>query len=149
MAVSTQHIQMSRRDRALYTKLCEDRQQQYAAHIATMSGDRTRLDLWATEMTLRFGPVVRIHAHVVDWLTALMIVMYGEACSGADKTIRIYQYDENNEPVMDLDSEGSQYHVFKLSDAWPDKFTPAMDERAAAWANGKMLPGNIQYLQVG
>lgn len=144
MAVSTKHLQMTDKDRRLYHAICGQRQREYAAHIATMEIP-TALSDWAADMAARFGPVVRVHAHIVDWITALMIVQYGEAVECDPGTIKIHQYDEDGAPKLDKDGE----HVFEMCDGWPAFFTHENIARAEAWRNGSLVPGAVEVLGRG
>ncbi len=141
MSVSTRHLTMNNRDRKLYTKICQQRELEFAAHIATMV-PVPELGMWATDMTSLYGPQVRRGAFVVDWLTALMIVRYGEAVVADPGSVKIYLYDGDGEPILDANGD----HDSKRIDGWPTQFQPDDLARAEAWLRGSMVPGNIQYL---
>jgi len=61
-----------------YEDLCKLRRQAWAAHLATMTPDE-KLLAWEATMVKRHGPKVQAHANALPWLTALMVVRYGEA----------------------------------------------------------------------
>lgn len=60
-----------------YLPVLAERSTRYAAHVATLPIPPA-LAAWALAMTQRFGAYVRVHHYVADWITALLIVRYGE-----------------------------------------------------------------------
>lgn len=60
------------------TDVLADRATRYAAHLATMTVEPD-LIAWAMQMATQFGPYVRVHHFIHDsWLTALLVIRYGE-----------------------------------------------------------------------
>jgi hypothetical protein len=55
----------------------QDRADRYAAHLATMVFSPAMVQ-WALAMSRQYGPWVKVHHFVADWLTALLIIRYGE-----------------------------------------------------------------------
>lgn len=60
-----------------YLPVLAARSARYAAHVARLVVT-SALAAWALAMTQRFGAYVRVHHYVADWITALLIVRYGE-----------------------------------------------------------------------
>ncbi len=54
-----------------------DRSARYAAHVATMTVTPD-IALWALAMSQKYGPYVRANYYIADWITALLILRYGE-----------------------------------------------------------------------
>lgn len=62
-----------------YAALCIERARAYAAHFATMDLHPYLL-LWSAEMEKKYGrATVKVHHNYLPWLSALMVVRYGEA----------------------------------------------------------------------
>ena len=61
-----------------YEATCAGRRAEYRARLDgfTISDG---LKGWAADMTARFGPLVQVWNHRLDWITALAVVRYGEA----------------------------------------------------------------------
>jgi hypothetical protein len=55
----------------------------FAAHVASMV-IHPDMQAFADTMTQRFGPFVRVHHFIADWITAFLIVRYGEESRGYD-----------------------------------------------------------------
>lgn len=55
----------------------QDRATRYTAHVAAMVIDPA-IAIWAMAMTTKYGPFVKIHHFVADWVTALLVLRYGE-----------------------------------------------------------------------
>lgn len=77
--------QVVRHDTGATSDACDDylatlasRAASYAAHIAAMQMDPD-VPAWALAMAGKHGPYVRVHHQITDWLTALLILRYGEA----------------------------------------------------------------------
>ena len=62
---------------AIHLPVLGARADRFAAHVATMT-IHPAIASFAEQMAMRFGAYVRVHAFVADWLTALLIVRYGE-----------------------------------------------------------------------
>lgn len=55
-----------------------DRAARYAAHLATMTIEPDMI-AWAMQMAAHYGPYVKVHHFIHDsWLTALLVLRYGE-----------------------------------------------------------------------
>jgi hypothetical protein len=61
-----------------YEDLCKLRRQAWAAHMATMTAPDA-LAAWEATIIKRHGPKVQVWANQLPWMTALMVVRYGEA----------------------------------------------------------------------
>ena len=61
-----------------YAQVLAIRQKAYAEHVAAMPVDE-EIAAWAERMTAKHGPKVKVWENVIDWLTALLIVRWGEA----------------------------------------------------------------------
>lgn len=62
-----------------YAAVCIERARAYAAHFATMD-IHPYLILWSVEMEKKYGrTTVKVHHNYLPWLSALMVVRYGEA----------------------------------------------------------------------
>lgn len=60
-----------------YLSTLEERATRFAAHVATMAMT-PEIAAWALAMAGRYGSWVRVHHFIADWITALLIVRYGE-----------------------------------------------------------------------
>lgn len=123
-----------------YVAVVQARLDAYAAHMATMTEVPAALVAWAGVMTAKYGPRVGMHFvgndEVVidgmyiremkdfsyDWLTALMVVRYGEEPDGAKVT-----GDHNG---------------------WPTSFSEDDVARAQRWAAGDH-PYGVHYFPKG
>ena len=94
------------------------RAETYAAHVASMSL-MPHVVQWAISMAAQYGPYVRIHSFIADWVTALLIVRYGEEPDGT-KTV-----------------DGVE---------WPSAFTDADMGRAMQLLNGHNWPVELNRL---
>ena len=66
-----------------YLPVLQERADTYAAHIATMALPPD-VTYWAMAMTRKYGgSYVRAHHFIADWVTALLIAMYGEEPDGS------------------------------------------------------------------
>lgn len=82
---------------------------------------RAHLEAWAARMTAQHGaPHIQVH-QVPDlpWLTALMVVMWGEA------------------PITDNGAGGWRR-------VWPNEWSAAFIARALAWESGQNIPQAVQ-----
>lgn len=61
-----------------YPELCKLRRRAWEAHVATMNVP-AELAGWAAEMAKRHGLKVQVWSNELPWLTALLVVRYGEA----------------------------------------------------------------------
>ncbi|HYW49726.1 MAG TPA: hypothetical protein VE861_03920 [Gemmatimonadaceae bacterium] len=68
-----------------YLAVLQGRADAFAAHVATMDVSLAIVQ-WALQMEQRFGRWVKVHHFIADWITALLIVRYGEEPDGA-KTV--------------------------------------------------------------
>lgn len=107
-------------DHYLETVLAE-RAPRYAAHVASMVITPDMVQ-WQLTMTRRHGPYVRVHHFITDWLTALLILRYGE------------------EP----DASRSTDPTFA---GWPTAFTDADRQRAADLLVFKRWPAFFTTLE--
>lgn len=109
-----------------YADISAQRRRDWAAHLAKMTVP-DEFKSWAEAMTAKFGPTVGIGlleaGHDLDWLTALLVVRYGEAIH-----------------TNTASEDGS------LTQHWPDAFGPEDLERAKNWWTGKDIPGGLRYL---
>lgn len=55
-----------------------DRAARWKEHVSA-SDVRPEIVTWSATIVQRFGKKVRVHHNVVDWITALFIIRYGEA----------------------------------------------------------------------
>lgn len=62
-----------------------DRSQRYAAHLEQMTVTPDMVQ-WAIAMSRQYGPYVKVWHYVADWLTALLIIRYGEEPDAAQST---------------------------------------------------------------
>jgi hypothetical protein len=68
-----------------YLPVLGERAARFAAHVATMT-IAPELAVWALAMAQRYGSWVRVHHFVADWITALLILRYGEEPDAARST---------------------------------------------------------------
>lgn len=101
-----------------YLPLLQERADRFAAHVASMppDGDITR---FAAVMGQRFGRYVRVHHFIADWVTAFLIVRYGE----------------EPDPERTTDGHG-----------WPTTFSDEDRERALQLLENKKWPAYLTLL---
>jgi hypothetical protein len=68
-----------------YLAVLQDRADRFAAHVASMSLSPAVVQ-WALAMEQRYGPYVLAHHYVADWITALLILRYGEEPDASKST---------------------------------------------------------------
>ncbi len=68
------------RTRKEYSQVCHERRKAYMDHMRTMNVPQ-EINAWAVAMEQKYGPKAKVWMHDVDWVTALMIVRYGEDAS--------------------------------------------------------------------
>lgn len=99
-----------------YLPVLQDRADRFAAHVATMHIPPS-VSLWVSACVAKYGTeYVRMHWYVADWITALLIMRYGE------------------EP----DAERSTDPNFK---GWPTTFTTEDMKRAQDLLSGDFTRG--------
>lgn len=62
-----------------YNKVLATRKRQYKEHISKMAFIDPALHAWAERMSAKHGSMVKVWHNQLDWLSALMVVRYGEA----------------------------------------------------------------------
>lgn len=68
------------------TEVLADRAVRYAAHLGTMTVEPD-LIAWAMQMAAQHGPYVKVHHFIHDsWLTALLVIRYGEEPDAAQSS---------------------------------------------------------------
>jgi hypothetical protein len=70
---------------AAYLPVLEARAAAFAAHVASME-IAPEVAVWALAMARQFGSYVRVHHFVADWITALLILRYGEEPDASKST---------------------------------------------------------------
>lgn len=101
----------------------------FAQHVASMTLSPTILH-WAMLMGIRYETdYVRVHYFIADWITALLIVRYGE------------EPDASKSTDMRVDEHGER--LFK---GWPTEFSEIDLIAAQAWLNGR-ISTNVVLLQ--
>ncbi len=68
-----------------YLPVLERRAAAFAAHVALMDIS-PEVGVWALAMARQFGSWVRVHHFVADWITALLILRYGEEPDASKST---------------------------------------------------------------
>jgi hypothetical protein len=58
-------------------QVLRERSDLYAAHVAAMD-IAPEMTLWAMAMGKKYGSYVKVWHYVADWITALLIIRYGE-----------------------------------------------------------------------
>jgi hypothetical protein len=74
----------------------------YADHVRRMT-ITPDLAQWALAMTQQFGPYVLVHHFVADWITALLILRYGEEERGYDAVEVAAAQAEGRAPACSTD----------------------------------------------
>jgi len=67
-------------DRKEYARICAERMKMFREHIAQMEVP-PELAAWASAMEQKYGSKAKVWCHDCDYITALMIVRYGEDVS--------------------------------------------------------------------
>lgn len=98
-----------------------ERSQRYAAHLATMT-ITPDIVTWALAMTRQYGPYVLVSNYVADWITALLLVRYGEEERGYDAAEVAAAIAEARVPACSTDPNFT---------GWPTQFTDDDRQRAA------------------
>lgn len=68
-----------------YLPVLATRAAAFAAHVASME-IAPEVAVWALAMARQFGSFVRVHHFVADWITALLILRYGEEPDASKST---------------------------------------------------------------
>jgi hypothetical protein len=147
-----------------YLNIVRERLDAYAAHLATMAVS-PELKAWAADMAARHGPkvgvnflgrmvvidneIVDLTKLGVDWLTALLIVRYGEAVEGP---VMKPEFAKQRNAVAeaafakgerDVAWEHNDEHYF-TKQHWPAAFSELDVAKARSWASGK-FPGDLTF----
>jgi hypothetical protein len=93
----------------------------FAAHVASMVV-HPEIQAFAATMTERFGPYLRVHHFVADWITALLILRYGEESRA---------YDPMEVAIAETESRAPQCSTDPNFDGWPTTFSIEDHQRAA------------------
>jgi hypothetical protein len=96
----------------------QDRADRYAAHLATMTIAPDMVQ-WALTMGRRYGPWVKVHHFVADWLTALLIIRYGEEPDAA----RSDDPNFHGWPVAFTDDDTARASELLAGTKWPQALT--------------------------
>jgi len=102
-----------------YLDVLQERADMYGAHIATMAIS-PEIVYWAMAMTTKHASsYVRAHHFIADWVTGLLIAIYGE------------------EPRAEHTVDGL---------CWPNAFLARDLEFAQKWLTGAAMPEGFRYL---
>lgn len=116
-------------DPAHYLCVLQERASRYAAHVASMAITPS-IASWMLGMRARYlSDYVQCHHYIADWLTALLIVRYGEEPSADHST------DQR------LDDNGARIFA-----GWPTTLSAQDLRRAAELLEGKNWPGAFTLL---
>jgi hypothetical protein len=127
-AFLTQHGAENPAAVAYLEETLRDRAARYAAHVAAMDLTPDVVQ-WALAMRAKWqSPYVQVHRFIADWLTALLIVRYGEECDPARCT-----------PCTLASGEPASL-------GWPAAFSEADLARAAELLAGVKWPASLTLL---
>jgi hypothetical protein len=93
----------------------------FPAHLATMAVSSDMV-LWALAMAGKWGQFVKVHHYIADWLTALLVVRYGEE-PDASKT-----WDGKGWPQAFSDDDRVRAAELLAGKGWPTSITTLSTE---------------------
>lgn len=88
----------------------------FAAHVMSMTINPA-VAVWALAMSAKFGDYVQVHHFIADWITALLIVRYGEEPDNT-KTI-----DGTGWPTSFTANDMTRAQELLAGVAWPTSLT--------------------------
>ncbi len=111
-----------------YLLVLEARAAAFAAHVASMD-IAPEMTVWALAMARKYGSWVRAHFFIADWITALLIVRYGE------------EPDAEKSTDQRVDDDG-----VRIFQGWPRAFSDADLQRAQELLQGKNWSADLTLL---